>query len=65
MDEVVLARHGESETAAEGTVGGDAPLTATRGAIAGVPYGASLRLTRTELADVVERLDAWCEAPSR
>jgi broad specificity phosphatase PhoE len=28
MDDVVLARHGESETAALGTVGGDAPLTA-------------------------------------
>jgi broad specificity phosphatase PhoE len=28
MDDVVLARHGESETAAAGVVGGDAPLTA-------------------------------------
>jgi 2,3-bisphosphoglycerate-dependent phosphoglycerate mutase len=28
MDDVVLARHGESETAARGVVGGDAPLTA-------------------------------------
>jgi broad specificity phosphatase PhoE len=28
MDEVVLARHGESETAARRIVGGDAPLTA-------------------------------------
>jgi probable phosphoglycerate mutase len=28
MDDVVLARHGESETAAVGVVGGDAPLTA-------------------------------------
>src|SRR5438874_4105078 len=27
MDDVVLARHGESETAAFGIVGGDAPLT--------------------------------------
>jgi 2,3-bisphosphoglycerate-dependent phosphoglycerate mutase len=27
MDDVVLARHGESETAARGVVGGDAPLT--------------------------------------
>lgn len=27
MDEVVLARHGESETAAAGIVGGDTPLT--------------------------------------
>lgn len=27
MDEVVLVRHGESETAAAGIVGGDAPLT--------------------------------------
>jgi alpha-ribazole phosphatase len=29
MDEVVLARHGESETSARGLVGGDAPLTET------------------------------------
>jgi probable phosphoglycerate mutase len=28
MDEVVLARHGESETSARGIVGGDAPLSA-------------------------------------
>lgn len=28
MDDVVVARHGESETAARGVVGGDAPLTA-------------------------------------
>jgi broad specificity phosphatase PhoE len=28
MDDVVLVRHGESETAAAGVVGGDAPLTA-------------------------------------
>jgi hypothetical protein len=28
MDDVVLARHGESETAARGVGGGDAPLTA-------------------------------------
>jgi probable phosphoglycerate mutase len=28
MDDVVLARHGESETAAHGVVGGDTPLTA-------------------------------------
>lgn len=28
MDDAVLARHGESETAARGVVGGDAPLTA-------------------------------------
>jgi len=28
MDEVVLARHGESETSARGVVGGDEPLTA-------------------------------------
>jgi broad specificity phosphatase PhoE len=28
MDDVVLARHGESETAARGVVGGDSPLTA-------------------------------------
>jgi broad specificity phosphatase PhoE len=28
MDDVVLVRHGESETAAAGLVGGDAPLTA-------------------------------------
>jgi broad specificity phosphatase PhoE len=28
MDDVVLVRHGESETAAVGVVGGDAPLTA-------------------------------------
>jgi len=28
MDDVVLCRHGESETAAAGVVGGDAPLTA-------------------------------------
>jgi broad specificity phosphatase PhoE len=27
MDDVVFARHGESETAARGVVGGDAPLT--------------------------------------
>jgi probable phosphoglycerate mutase len=29
MDEVVLARHGESESSAAGIVGGDSPLTAT------------------------------------
>jgi broad specificity phosphatase PhoE len=29
MDDVVLCRHGESETAAAGLVGGDAPLTET------------------------------------
>jgi broad specificity phosphatase PhoE len=28
MDEIALARHGESESAARGLVGGDAPLTA-------------------------------------
>ena len=32
--------------------------------IAGVPYGSSLRLTGSELAGVIERLDAWCQAPS-
>jgi broad specificity phosphatase PhoE len=45
MDDVVLVRHGESETAAAGVVGGDAPLTAvgreqarvTGGALAGRP----------------------------
>lgn len=32
--------------------------------VAGVPYGSSLELTRTELASAVARLEQWCEAPS-
>jgi broad specificity phosphatase PhoE len=41
MDEVVLARHGESETAAAGVVGGDAPLTAA-GRVQAVALGSEL-----------------------
>ena len=32
--------------------------------VAGVPYGSSLYLTRTELERATRRLEAWCEAPS-
>jgi broad specificity phosphatase PhoE len=35
-----------------------------RPTVAGVPYGASLRLTRGELATEVARLERWCEAPA-
>jgi broad specificity phosphatase PhoE len=33
-------------------------------AVAGVPYGSSLELTRVELATAVARLERWCEAPA-
>src|SRR3954468_3225041 len=32
--------------------------------VAGVRYGASLRLTRDELAAATARIELWCEAPS-
>jgi len=32
--------------------------------VTGVPYGSSIRVSHTELARAVERLDAWCEAPA-
>jgi len=32
--------------------------------VAGVPYGSSLELTRTELETAVARLERWCEAPA-
>jgi broad specificity phosphatase PhoE len=32
--------------------------------VAGVPYGSSLELTRTELHTAVARLERWCEAPA-
>jgi broad specificity phosphatase PhoE len=35
-----------------------------RPSVAGVPYGSSLELTRTELDSAVARLERWCEAPS-
>jgi broad specificity phosphatase PhoE len=35
-----------------------------RPSVAGVPYGSSLQLTRTELAAAVARLERWCEAPA-
>lgn len=41
MDDVVLARHGESETAARGVVGGDEPLT-ERGRAQAAALGAEL-----------------------
>jgi len=42
MDDVVLARHGESETAARRTVGGDCPLT-ERGRAEAAALGRALR----------------------
>src|SRR4051812_11527176 len=41
MDDVVFARHGESETAARGVVGGDAPLT-ERGRLEAAALGVEL-----------------------
>jgi broad specificity phosphatase PhoE len=35
-----------------------------RPSVAGVPYGASLALTRAELTEAVARLERWCEAPA-
>jgi probable phosphoglycerate mutase len=32
--------------------------------VSGVAYGASLELTRTELAAAVARLEGWCKAPA-
>lgn len=32
--------------------------------VTGVPYGSSIRVSRTELVHAVERLDAWCDAPA-
>ena len=32
-------------------------------AVTGVPYGSWVQLTRAQLADAVDRLEAWCEAP--
>jgi broad specificity phosphatase PhoE len=48
MDEVVLARHGESETAARGVVGGDAPLT-ERGRALAATLGAELAQLRFDV----------------
>jgi broad specificity phosphatase PhoE len=33
-------------------------------AVAGVPYGSALELTRAELESAVARLERWCEAPA-
>jgi 2,3-bisphosphoglycerate-dependent phosphoglycerate mutase len=33
-------------------------------AVAGVPYGSTLELTRAELESAVARLERWCEAPA-
>jgi broad specificity phosphatase PhoE len=35
-----------------------------RPVVAGVPYGALVRLTNAELSSAVTRLERWCEAPS-
>lgn len=48
MDEVVLARHGESETSAQGIVGGDAPLTEV-GRAQARELGARLRQIRLDI----------------
>jgi broad specificity phosphatase PhoE len=32
--------------------------------VAGVPYGSTLELTRSELESAVARLERWCEAPA-
>jgi broad specificity phosphatase PhoE len=65
MDEIAFARHGESEAAAAGLVGGDTPLTAC-GHDEARALGRHLRSSSIGVCvtNSVGRLERWCEEPS-